>query len=346
MSNTKPNSHQTPKDGHLPSGEQFRNDLRMTGGRVLSSDELRALTTLSAARSVVSIAQTVLIALVAIVIALTWPVVWVLIPAVFIIATQQHAMFVLAHEAAHYRLFPNRRVNDAAGRVLAAIAGLSMCSYRVIHRLHHNHLYDERDPDIALHGGYPRGKAYLLRKLSADLLGLTAWKTYQYFFGLPAANSQTGVAQRPLDDTSAALRGAAAKDRWLVALVQIAMPVCVTVLFGWTGLGFYLLLWFVPAVTVLQAILRLRAICEHGAPAGTDCPLQAARTTMPGLLFRFILFPHHVNYHIEHHLYPAVPHYHLRQLHDKLARHGILDGAEVRNFGATWRRVYATPIAR
>ena len=28
---------------------------------------------------------------------------------------------------------------------------VSMCTYRVIHRLHHNHLYGPQDPDIALH---------------------------------------------------------------------------------------------------------------------------------------------------------------------------------------------------
>jgi hypothetical protein len=83
-----------------------------------------------------------------------------------------------------------------------------MSTYRVIHRLHHNHLYGPQDPDIALHGGYPRGKAYLLKKLGKDLGGLTAWKTYAYFFGAPALNTRTNVVQRPLDDTSPKLREA------------------------------------------------------------------------------------------------------------------------------------------
>ena len=340
----------------MQNGEQFRNDLRVgerrvsdsraAAGRMLPAEELRELTALDAARSAVAVAQTVLITSAVLAVAMTWPVAWVLVPAVFLIATQQHAMFVLAHEAAHYRLFSNRRSNDTVGRLLAAAAGLSMCAYRVVHRLHHNHLYDERDPDIALHGGYPGGRAYLLRKLAADLLGLTAWKTYRYFLGAPAANAQTGMAQRPLDDTSPALRRAARADRWLVAAVQVGLPAGAAMFFGWHGLVMYLLLWVLPAVTVLQAILRLRAICEHGAPAGTDSPLRAARTTLCGPLLRLALFPHHVNYHVEHHLYPAVPHYHLRRLHEKLEQHGTLSGAEVRSFGATWRRVYAPPAAQ
>ncbi len=340
----------------MQTGEQFRDDLRVgktarvsvaveatgTAKPLLPADELRALTVLSDVRSAAALAQTVLMTFMTLGAAILWPSAWVIAPAVLIIATQQHAMFVLAHEAAHYRLFANRRCNDWVGRLLAAAAGLSMCAYRVVHRLHHNHLYDERDPDIALHGGYPRGKAYLLRKLAADVLGLTAWKTYRYFLGSPAANAETGKAQRPLDDTSAALRRAAHADRWLVAAVQAGLPLAAGLLFGWHGLAMYLLLWVLPAVTVLQAILRLRAICEHGAPAATDSPLRAARTTLAGPLLRLVLFPHHVNYHVEHHLYPAVPHYRLPLLHRKLEAIGILDDAEVRSFSGAWARVYAT----
>jgi fatty acid desaturase len=105
----------------------------------------------------------------------------------------------------------------------------------------------------------------------------------------------------------------------------------------------YVLLWVVPAVTALQAILRVRAICEHGAPSGYGSALQAARTTIASPVLRFVLFPHHVNYHIEHHLYPAVPQYNLARLHAELTQRGILSGAEVRSFGATWRRVFAPP---
>jgi len=41
----------------------------------------------------------------------------------------------------------------------------------------------------------------------------------------------------------------------------------------------YLVLWILPLVTVVQAILRLRAICEHGATSDFSSPLTAARTT-------------------------------------------------------------------
>jgi fatty acid desaturase len=111
-------------------------------------------------------------------------------------------------------------LNDLVGRLAGTLGGIPMCVYRVIHRLHHNHLYGPQDPDVALHGGYPRGRAYLVRRLAKDLCGMTAWKTYSYFFGAPALNTHTNVAQRPLDDTSPKLREAARRDRWVVLSIR------------------------------------------------------------------------------------------------------------------------------
>ena len=71
------------------------------------------------------------------------------------------------------------------------------------------------------------------------------------------------------------------------------------------------MLWILPLVTVVQAILRLRAIAEHGATTDFSSPLTAARTNVLPAWLEWLLFPHHVNYHIEHHLYASVPHYNL-----------------------------------
>ena len=343
------------------SGEEFRDDLRPVGAvagasaaaarRVLNAAELAPLTTLNDARSALAVAQTFALIGAAIGFAL-WlgPSLWLAVP-IIVIGVQQHALFILAHEAAHYRLSRRRWANEALGRFVGIVGGVSMCTYRVIHRLHHNNLYTEEDPDTAIHGGYPRGVAYLWKKLAQDLSGWNAWKTYAYFFGAPAINRETNRAARPLDDTSAALRAAARADRWWVVGFHLAAPLLLLAFFGAKGLAWYALLWLLPLLTVLQPILRLRAICEHGAVTDLSSPLTAARcnrTTgrLRNWLARALLFPHHVNHHLEHHLYPAVPHYHLPRLHRLLAAKGALDGAEVRNIGSTLRLVFAARAPR
>ena len=270
-----------------------------------------------------------------------WPNPAIVFLSVLIIGTRQHALFVIAHDAAHYLLYDNRRLNDLVGRACALLQGLSMCTYRVIHRMHHNNLYGELDPDTALHGGYPRGKAYLVRKLLIDLSGQTAWKTYAYFlYAAPGLNTKTNVVLRPLDDTSEKLKNEARADRNLV----IGFQVLLFLFFAWSGyLLEYLVLWVLPLVTVVQALLRLRAIAEHGATTDFSSPLTAARTNVAPAWLAWLIFPHHVNYHIEHHLYASVPHYHLPALHKELQKNRVLDGAEVVPFRATLGKIFANP---
>jgi fatty acid desaturase len=325
-------------------GEEFHDDVRRAPRRLLPPELLSELTRLDDRRSWLAVVATLTIAGAAIGAALYLQHPVVVLLAIVVIGTQQHAMFVLAHEAAHYRLFGNRALNELVGRLLGSAAGISMCSYRVVHRLHHNDLYGPADPDIALHGGYPRGRRYLLRKLAGDLTGLNAWKTFHYFFGNPALNAATGNAQRPLGDTSPALRRAAQHDRWGVVAFHIGAPLACFALGGTKALAAYAVLWVLPLITVVQVILRVRAILEHGGVVDVSSPLTAARTNLAGPLLRWVLFPHHVNYHIEHHLFPAVPHYNLPRLHRELTARGVLRSAEVRLPGESWRLVYADRV--
>lgn len=303
---------------------------------------LEPLTRLDDRRSATAVAATVL-PLAAVLVA-GWhaaPLAWLaLVPVVGVL---QHALFILVHEAAHYRLFAHRRCNEVGGFLLAAPTLVSLCTYRITHRLHHNHLFGALDPDLPLVAGYPRGRGYLLGRLARDLSGRTAWKTTRYFFGLPVTDRRAGLRHDPLGDTAAHLRAAAMRDRRAVIAVQLALPCAALAAGGLRGLGAYLVLWLLPLLTVVQALLRLRAVAEHGAPGDTGNPLQAARSQdLAGhALLRRVLFPHHVGFHIEHHLVPAVPHYHLPALHRALAAHGLLDGANRCRPAQTLRAVFA-----
>lgn len=343
------------------TGEEFRDDLRAPGSRnaqarrLLSAGELAPLTTLSVGRSLLAVVQTLLLAAAGMALAwFAWSTPWWWaggLAGLVLIGVAQHGLFILAHEAAHYRLLSNRFLNDWLGRLIGMSGGVSMCTYRVTHRLHHNNLYGPEDPDTAIHGGYPRGKAYLWKKLGQDLIGWNAWKTYAYFFGSPAINEDTKRRISPLDDTSPQLRAAARRDRWGVVAFHLLAPLCAALIGGLNGLLVYLALWTLPLLTTLQPILRLRAICEHGAVSDLTSPLTAARTNRTwgsagNWVWRFFLFPHHVNYHLEHHLYQAVPHYHLPRLHRLLEEKNALAGAEVRDLRDTWAQVFAARKAR
>lgn len=320
------------------AGEEFHDQAR----RRLAPEVVRRLSRLSPWRSLFAVGGTWALIAAFATAALLWPHPLVLVAAILGIATQQHALAVLAHEATHYRLLPSRRLNDLAGQLCGAAVGISMFTYRVVHRLHHNHLYQPSDPDMALQAGYPRGRAYLLKRLAKDLAGLTTVKNYRYFFGLPGANAETGKGQRPVDDTAPALSRAAVRDQRLVIAVHLAsLPVLAVT--GWWDE--YLLLWILPLVTIVQLMLRFRAVAEHGAVPDTGDVRRASRTNMAPFYVRWFLFPHHVNYHIEHHLYPSIPHYRLPACHRALAQAGVLAGAEVVPFRETLGKLFAERAA-
>lgn len=258
---------------------------------------------------------------------------------VVVLAALQHALAILGHEAAHHRLYSRRWLNDLVGRLCACPIGLSLITYRQVHGQHHQFLYTERDPDLALMAGYPRGRGYLLRKLVQDGLGLTTVKNLRYLYGGVPSQAAAGEAAPRVARTPETKR-----DQVIVAVAQLAMLAAAAASGQWLAYA----LWMLPLLTVYQVLLRLRALYEHGAPPGTGSPLQAARTTLAGPIANFFLFPHHVHYHVEHHLFPSIPHYRLPEAHRLLSGAGVLDDAAVvHGVAPTWRRLYAqaTPDA-
>jgi hypothetical protein len=103
-------------------GEEFREDVR----KKLPPEELAPLTRLDPLRSTIAVAQTYVLLALVIGFAIAFWSWWAAAIAVVLIAPLQHALFVLAHDGAHYRLYETRWLNDAVGRLCGTIAGVSM----------------------------------------------------------------------------------------------------------------------------------------------------------------------------------------------------------------------------
>ncbi len=325
---------------NAPKGEEFRLVLDAR----LPAKVVKRLTRVSPLLSTFSLMQTLGIIAAAAALPQIIPHPAVYAACVLVMASQQHALAILAHEAVHYRLYDNRRVNDVIGKLAGWMISVSMLTYRIVHRLHHNHLYQPIDPDLALQAGYPRGKAYLLKRLAKDVAGLTTIKNYAYFYGQPGSNTASAAdskrTRQLIDDTSPGLKHAASRDRIIAALFQLVV-LAVAIASGWWFE--YLVLWLLPLLTVFQGLLRFRALAEHGAVPDTADVRTATRTTMASWWSRWLVFPHHVNYHLAHHLYPAIPHYRLKEAHRALGSAGCLAKAETCTLWQAWRKFYADP---
>jgi fatty acid desaturase len=88
----------------------------------------------------------------------------------------------------------------------------------------------------------------------------------------------------------------------------------------------YVLLWIVPLYTVTVACYRLRSVAEHSGigPQSERYTrdvidnLRTTRTTTGSGLSQYLLIPYNVSYHIEHHMFPSIPTFRLRDLHEEL----------------------------
>lgn len=213
-----------------------------------------------------------------------------------VIATRQHALLVLYHDAVHGLIARPRRLNDL---LINATVGVPLLLpvhlYRALHVSHHRHLGSERDPErVLLYRGQrwsyrPLGTGALALQLAGDLLGWNACVlSWRYFverrrgggLRLPRTRFHPElVAQYAL---FAAAWGAAATAAPTFAL-RLA------------------LLWFLPYVTLTQLLQKLRSFAEH-----TDDEEAALRSCSwaPGILGRLTLWPYNINYHREHHARP------------------------------------------
>ena len=89
------------------------------------------------------------------------------------------------------------------------------------------------------------------------------------------------------------------------------------------------LLWAAAWLTCLQVVIRIRSIAAHGMTTNPDDAFNNARTTYGRWWERLFVAPLNVNYHLEHHLMPAVPYNQLPKLHARLQEIGAFDGKDV-----------------
>jgi fatty acid desaturase len=273
----------------------------------IKPDALKSLYGLDSTRSMLPLGGTWALILGIIAIALWSHSILVWLAAIIVVGRSQHALAVLMHDAAHFRLADNRALNDFLGQWLCAFPIASnLYAYRKVHLRHHRYLLTDRDPDLSLSRPYPVVWSSFRRKLLRDAAGISALVMRGYL------DVENGRNRPSLG------RFARWSDRGTNLRRAIASATIVALFAAGYGLAF-VMLWIVPLLTVYQVILRVRGVLEHGAVEAND-GLRNARTIIsPNPAARFLLGPHHVSYHLEHHLYPGVPHYNLPALHAALA---------------------------
>ncbi len=289
-----------------------------------SRDEIRALITPSNWRGAASVAVTWSLIAAAFVALARWPtspVVWVL--ALVVLGGRQLALAILMHECSHHSLFASPALNERVGTWLCgAPVWQRLPAYRAHHARHHAHTSLPGDPDLGLVAPFPSSRRALARKFARDLLGVAFLRRVVGLTlmdaGVLTYTASTGATRvSPLPSWPEGLR-AFTRNAGPTLLINGAL----LALLAACGVAWLWLVWVLAWATTFSLFVRVRSIAEHAVTSASADPLRNTRTTRATLLARLTVAPHHVNYHLEHHLLPSVPHYRLPRLHRLLRERG------------------------
>jgi len=232
---------------------------------------------------------------------------------VIVIGSRQFALAVLAHDGAHNLLFSNEKINDFVSQWFCAFPLFSdNRPYRPYHLAHHRFTESENDPDLSLSAPFPITKASFRRKVIRDLTGQTGFRRYSIALKSIFSSEADNFSGR-IKKISDKIGGFFISNLVIFSLIAI-----------FSHWSIYFLLWWIPAFTYYSLIVRIRNIAEHSVTPG-DTNLNNTRTTKASLLTRYLLVPHHVNFHLEHHLFTNCPWYNLPKVHEMLKGEPLRD---------------------
>ena len=226
--------------------------------------------------------------------------------AVLIIGARMHALAILMHDATHYRFLKNRKWNDLITNIVTMYPLFTSIEvYRQNHLRHHRHLNTDHDPDWVAKIGV---KEFTFPKSKRAFL----WTLFTYMILYRGIKDAIWFLQR---FQSPSMKKKDKAIDWYKIIYYLMLFSILTIMGWWQ---YFLLFWFIPYLSTFFMFQYIRSVAEHFGELAYDHDLTSSRTVKANYLERFFLSPHNVGYHLEHHLYPGVPFYHLPQLHKLL----------------------------
>jgi len=202
-------------------------------------------------------------------------------------AIASYMAFPVAHDATHSAVCSNRKLNDWAGRIsmLLLEPGPFFPVFRFIHMQHHRFTNDPvKDPDV--YSGM--GPKWLLpfRWLTLDFIYFKNYLSPDVF------------KKRPKKE----------RYEFYFAFVFVVAVVTAMTMAGW--LLYYLLLFFIPTRISKFFIIIAFDFLPH-YPHDAYAKEEPYRSTSNRVGMEWLLTPLFLyqNYHLVHHLYPAIPFY-------------------------------------
>jgi fatty acid desaturase len=226
------------------------------------------------------------------------------VPLYLLAAGSLHGISLFTHEGVHDLISQNSLGNRILSAVCAWPVLQNFSAYRVLHLRHHNNLAELHDPDHYHNYATSSGMVFLLH-----------WG--RLIFGYPVY-----ITAIPL----LGFWYASNRERISIVLEVIAVVLFVVSMFSMVPFEKLLHLWIIP-MGIIHFMVNIRGMSQHTLLEDAQDQIKGTRSILTNPVTAFFMC--NENYHLEHHLYPKVPWYHLPKVHRVL-------GDELKTLGAPY----------
>ncbi len=215
-------------------------------------------------------------------------------PGYLLAAASLHGISLFTHEGVHGLLSHNPHWNRGLSIICALPVLQNFSAYKVLHLHHHKHLGLKGDPDH--YKNYTRWNwLVFLMHWARLLIGYPVYITAIPILGFWAAT---------------------AKEKLWVAFEVLLLGILGTaILLSPISPSLLIHGWLIPMV-LINTMVNIRGMSQHTLLEQESDVIRGTRTILTNPITRFFMC--NENYHLEHHLYPSVPWYHLPEVHAAL----------------------------
>lgn len=250
---------------------------------------------------------------------------WLYPLSVIIIGCRFHALFIIMHDGAHFRICKNKKLNEFLTHVLISFPLFAnLKNWRRAHFAHHRDPNSDDDPDWVVKINNPD---YTLPKKMHEFLKILV----EHMFGIkmvknifsPCMTIKQKIAYFALSFKSAVMAAPpvdgskieyySRKEKLILAA---AYTLCLIAIFllGWVKM--FILFWILPMILWTHFVAKVRSYSEHFGLPNTSV-YERTRTLYTTFIDKvFLGYTWNVGLHLDHHLFPGVPSYRLKKLHN------------------------------
>lgn len=236
---------------------------------------------------------------------------------VMFIGARQHELGVIMHDATHYLICKNKKLNELICNIFISYPlFFSLSKYRQVHFSHHKNTSTEEDPDWGprlnlKEWTFPQTKISFIKNI------------FQYCFYIHVFKNILNPKITLENKINYFLKSFIPIGKVNISnskKIIIGIIFCIVIIssFYFKILSYFFLFWIFPILFWIPFINRFRQIAEHfGIESNSD--LNKSRIIYPTLIDKIFLgVGWNVTYHLDHHIYPKIPCYNLKKLHKLL----------------------------